>query len=101
MTDAAKGGMWSRPLHAIGEEDRDRRPGRWGARGMQARNAVRRALLDVGARKLEGVYMRDTFTRFTRALQRMVILLILGGQLGPGSPGPAELRQSYHDGLRP
>ena len=53
VTGAAKGGMWSRPLHAIGEEEGDRRPGRW--RGMQARNAVLRALLDVGvARMVEG-----------------------------------------------
>ena len=46
VTGATKGGMWLRPLQAIGEEEGNRRPGRW--RGMQACNAVRRALLDVG-----------------------------------------------------
>ena len=50
VTGAVKGCMWLRPLHAIGEEERDSRPGRW--RGMQARNAVRRALLDVGVARM-------------------------------------------------
>ena len=50
VTGATKGGMWSRPLQAIGEEEGNRRPGRW--RGMQTRNAVRRALLDVGVARM-------------------------------------------------
>ena len=45
VTGATKGGMWSRPLQAIGEEEGNRRPGLWW--GMQARNVVQRALLDV------------------------------------------------------
>ena len=53
VTGAVKGGMWLLPLHAIGEEEGDCRPGRW--RGMQAHNAVLRALLDVGvARMVDG-----------------------------------------------
>ena len=50
VTGATKGGMWSRPLQAIEEEEGNRRPGLW--RGMQARNAVRRALLDVGVARM-------------------------------------------------
>ena len=50
VTGVIKSGMWSRPLHAIGEEEDERRPGRW--RGMRARNAVRRALLEVGAARM-------------------------------------------------
>ena len=50
VTGAVKGGMWSRPLHAIGKEEGDLRPGLW-----RGRNAVRRALLDVGvARMVDG-----------------------------------------------
>ena len=54
VTGETKGGMWLRPLHVIGEEEGNHRPGRW--RGMQACNAVRRALLDgVGvARMVDG-----------------------------------------------
>ena len=50
VTGTAKGCMWSRPLHAIGEEEGDSRPSRW--RGMQAHNAVLRALLDVGVARM-------------------------------------------------
>ena len=71
VTGAVKGGMWSRPLHAIGEEEGDCRPGRW--RGMQARNAVRRTLLDVGvARMVDGtelhlLHMRPEDDKLTLA----------------------------------
>ena len=71
MTGATKGGMWSRLLHAIGEEEGNRLPGRW--RGMQARNAVRRALLDVGvARMVDGtelhlLHMRPEDDKLTLA----------------------------------
>ena len=50
VTGATKGGMWSRPLHAIGEEEGNHCQGRW--RGMQARTAVWRALLDVGVARM-------------------------------------------------
>ena len=50
VTGATKRGMWLHPLHAIGEEEGDCSPGRW--RGMQARNAVRRTLLDVGVARI-------------------------------------------------
>ena len=71
VTGATKGSMWSRPLHAIGEEEGDRHQGRW--RGMQARNAVRRALLDVGvARMVDGtelhlLHMRPEDDKLTLA----------------------------------
>ena len=62
VTAAIKSGMWSRPLHAIGEEEDERRPGRW--RGMRARNAVRRALLEVGvARMVDGTELHLLHTR--------------------------------------
>ena len=50
VTGVVKGGMWSPPLHAIGEEEGDHQPGLW--RGMQAHNEVRRALLDVGVARM-------------------------------------------------
>ena len=70
VTGAIKGGMWSRQLQAIGEEG-NRRPGRW--LGMQAHNAVRRALLDVGvARMVNGtelhlLHMRPEDNKLTLA----------------------------------
>ena len=68
VTGAVKGGMWLRPLHAIGKEEGDLRPGLW-----RGRNAVRRALLDVGvARMVDGtelhlLYMRPEDDKLTLA----------------------------------
>ena len=50
LTGAAKGGMWSRPLLVIEEEEGDHHLGPW--RGMQARNVVLHALLEVGVTRM-------------------------------------------------